>query len=220
MDRSPTLLLLLALGLCEYGHGAVCPPLQGGEMLARFRDRRTTHPQMRQRLELECVSDKEDSGTFWIRQDKDGNLYFIVFISSMSKTTFEGNEKKSTRFEASRDGKLYRLAVMSFKPGDEGTYFCLMINNQKLYFSPGLSAFFPGQQHLHITSLSSAKMPTSPGPSLFSFPVDTSKENVTYFCEIFIWVPLAGACLLLLIALAVTVILCQQTRRRRCRCKR
>ncbi|NXU28512.1 CD8A protein, partial [Thalassarche chlororhynchos] len=218
MAGSPALLLLLALGLC-------CPGIWGQryKMTARFRDSSITHPRLGQRLELECLADKEDSGVFWVHLDKGGTLHFIVFISSLPRTTFKGNERTSTRFEATKDGRFYRLVVKSFMPQDEGNYFCLMNTNQMLYFSPGQPAFFPV-----ITTAA----PTTPAPTTqhgitekdpcpkTPDPETSKKKELNFFCDIFIWVPLAGACLLLLIALVVTIMLCQQTRRRRCRCKR
>ncbi|KAM6400723.1 T-cell surface glycoprotein CD8 alpha chain [Pluvialis apricaria] len=218
MAGSPALLLLLALGIC-------CTGIQGQryQMTARFRDRSTTHPRLGQQLELECLTDKEDSGVFWVRQDKGGTLHFIVFISSLSRTTYTENQRTSTRFEARKDSRIYRLTVKFFRQQDEGNYFCLMNSNQVLYFSPSLPAFFP---------VTTTAAPTTPAPStqrgitekdpcLRTPDPETSKEKeLNFFCDIFIWVPLAGACLLLLLALAVTIILCQQTRRRRCRCKR
>ncbi|NWU85742.1 CD8A protein, partial [Onychorhynchus coronatus] len=208
MDRSPVLLLLLALGLCEYGHG-----MYG--IKVRFRDT-ITQLRVGQRLELECQTDR-DSGAFWVHQDKSGTLHFIVFISSLSKTTFKGNQRTSTRFEASKDNRFYRLVVKSFTQQDEGNYFCLMNFNQTLYISHGLSAFFP--------------VITTPGPITqlgvtgndsyikSPDPESSTKEELNFFCDGVIQVPLAGACLLLLIALAITILQCRsKTHHDPCRC--
>ncbi|NXW90819.1 CD8A protein, partial [Alopecoenas beccarii] len=201
MDGCPALLLLLALGLCEYGRG-------GYKMTVKFRGSSTTHPRVGQRLELECYTAKEDSGVFWVRMDRAGTLHFIVFVSSLARTTFEGNEKTSRRFEAGRDSRFYRLVVKSFTPQDEGNYFCLMNSNQVLYFSPSLPAFLPVTTTAAPTTQGST---TEEEPSPTTLDPDTSKEKeLDFFCDIFIWVPLAGACILLLLALAVTVVLCQR----------
>ncbi|NXA65395.1 CD8A protein, partial [Mohoua ochrocephala] len=214
MDRSPALLLLLALALCEYGHG-LSPDLKvkSPKDIAQLREG--------QRLELQCQTDR-DSGAFWIRQDKSGTLHFIVFISSISRTTFSNDQKHSPRFEAGKDNKLYHLVVKSFTPQDEGSYFCMTIFNQMLFFSRGQPAFLP---------VTTTVAPTTSGPILkhgttedpnpkTPDPERRMQEDLDFSCHIFIWVPLAGACLLLLIALVITTVLCRRTRRRRCRCKR
>ncbi|XP_074721586.1 T-cell surface glycoprotein CD8 alpha chain [Strix uralensis] len=217
MAGSPALLLLLALGLC-------CPGIHGqkDDMKVRFRDRSITHPKLGQRLELECETTNTGSGVFWVRQNKDGTLHFIVFISSLSRATFKG-KKPSTHFEARKDHNIYHLVVKSFTPADEGNYFCLMNANQELYFSRGQPAFFP----VTTTAAPTALAPTTQSgitrkdPCLKTLdPENIKKKELSLFCDVFIWIPLAGACLLLLLALVVTTVLCQQTRRRRCRCKR
>ncbi|NXD55805.1 CD8A protein, partial [Corvus moneduloides] len=197
MDRSPALLLLLTLGLCEYRHGSLEMKVRSPKDITQLR--------VGQRLELECQTDK-NSGAFWIHQDKSGTLHFIVFISSVSQTTFSRDQRTSPRFEASKHNSIYLLVVKSFTPQDEGNYFCMMNFNQMLFFSPGQPAFLPGQQHLHPTSLSPDKMPSTSCPRPFS---QLMQEDLEYFCLIFLWVPLAGLCLLLLQLLATTIVLCR-----------
>ncbi|NXM46835.1 CD8A protein, partial [Gymnorhina tibicen] len=216
MDRSPALLLLLALGFC-------CPGIHGQSLKMKVTSPSDiTQLRVGGRLELECHTDK-DSGASWIRQDKRGTLHFIVFINSMSRATFGGDQRTAARFEASKDNKIYRLVVKSFTPQDEGNYFCTMIFSQTMYFSPGQPAFLP------VTTTVAA--PTTRGPTpkrgitedsnlKTPDPARRMQEELDFSCHIFIWVPLAGACLLLLIALVITIVLCRRTRRRRCRCKR
>ncbi|NXX40685.1 CD8A protein, partial [Tricholaema leucomelas] len=188
---------------------------------ARLLGRDGGHLQVGQRLELECLPEKEDSGVFWVRQDRHGHLHFIVFISHINKLMFEGSQQKSRRFEAMRDSNAYRLVVKAFQTQDEGNYFCLMNSNQVLYFSSGLPAFFPVTTTRAPPTTQHGTTEKDPCPRTpDAGSLDTSREELSFFCDIFIWVPLAGACLLLVIALTVTIVLCQQTRRRRCRCKR
>ncbi|NXO66109.1 CD8A protein, partial [Phainopepla nitens] len=211
MDTSPALLLLLALGFCEYGHGSLEVKVRSPKDITQL--------QVGQKLELECWTDR-DSGAFWIRQDKSGTLHSIVYINSISRLTF-GRNQKASRFEAGKSNKIYHLAVKSFTPQDEGKYFCVMAVNQVLYFSPGQLAFLPATTTVApttcgpITKRGIAEDPRTPDPA-----ERRVQEDLNFYCHIFIWVPLAGACLLLLIALVITIVLCQKTRRRRCRCKR
>ncbi|NXU01464.1 CD8A protein, partial [Buphagus erythrorhynchus] len=212
MDTSPALLLLLALGFCEYGHGVSLE-------IKVMSPKDITQLQLGQRLQLECRTDK-DRGAFWIRQDKRGTLHFIVFISSMSRITF-GNQKTATHFEARGQNKIYNLTVKSFTPQDEGNYFCVMNFNQMLYFSPGQPAFLPATTVAPTTCEPTTKGVITEDPNLRTpDPERKMQQDLNFFCHIFIWVPLAGACVLLLIALVITLVLCRQTRRRRCRCKR
>uniref|UniRef100_G1NKG4 Uncharacterized protein n=1 Tax=Meleagris gallopavo TaxID=9103 RepID=G1NKG4_MELGA len=209
MAGSPALLLLLSLGLC-------CTGAQGqrNTMEARFFNRNMKHPQEGQRLELECTPYNSDSGVSWVRQDKDGKLHFIVYISTFSRTTYPGNEKTSSQFEGSKQGNSFRLVVKNFRAQDQGIYFCITNINQMLHFSSGQPAFFP------VTTTTAA--PTTPTATTQSSQVTTedisqhspdtgiNNKNTPHFChEIVMWVNLLCACLLLLTAITITIMHCQ-----------
>uniref|UniRef100_A0A8C5TFM4 Immunoglobulin V-set domain-containing protein n=1 Tax=Malurus cyaneus samueli TaxID=2593467 RepID=A0A8C5TFM4_9PASS len=213
MDSSPALLLLLALGLC-------CPGIHGQPVMRVRSHNDITQLRVGQRLELECHTDR-DSGAFWIRQDKSGTLHFIVFISSLNRPTFM-DHSLSSRFEARKESQIYHLAVKSFTAQDEGKYFCLMNFNQMLFFSNGLPLFLPATPTVAPTTpRSTPKWGTTEDPNPKTpDPGTRMQEEMNFLCHTLIWIPLAGACLLLLIALVITTVLCQQTRKRRCRCKR
>ncbi|NWR05058.1 CD8A protein, partial [Paradoxornis webbianus] len=203
MDTSPALLLLLTLGFC-------CPGIYAQSPDIKVRSPRDiTQLQVGQKLELECRTDKP-TGAFWIHQDKSGTLHFIAFISSVSRVSFEGNQKTSTRFEAWKEGMSYHLVVKSFTPQDQGKYFCMVTINQKLYFSPGQHALLPATTKV---------APITPGPTTQSGitekdsclktpdPDSRMQEDLDRFCLVFLWVPLTGLCLLLLQLLANTILL-------------
>ncbi|NXB40561.1 CD8A protein, partial [Eulacestoma nigropectus] len=205
MDRSPALLLLLALGLCEYGHGA-------GEK--RFMQYKTiTYLQLGAQLHLKCHNSRTDTGVVWVHQDNIQTFKFIVFISPLSRATFEGNQKTSTRFEARKDDMFYHLVVKSFTQQDEGNYFCIKYIDKELYFSRGQLAFL---------SATTVLAPTTPGPTTqcgitgkdsclnTPDPDRITQEDPDYFCLAFLWVSLAGLCLLLLQLLAITIMLSQR----------
>ncbi|XP_061215744.1 T-cell surface glycoprotein CD8 alpha chain isoform X2 [Neopsephotus bourkii] len=206
MTGAPALLLLLALGLG-------CPGIRGQRYTMKIHS--ITQPRVGQRLLLQCVSTNMGSGVFWVHQHKAGTFRFIVFISSVSRTTFGGNMRTSKHFEAGKDSRFYWLVVKSFMPQDQGNYFCLMNTNQALYFSPGQPVFLPVTTTVAPKTLPS---PTTPAPNITerdlcpkTLDSETSEEKgLDLLCDIFIWVPMTVACFLLLLALAVTVMLCQR----------
>ncbi|XP_066405255.1 T-cell surface glycoprotein CD8 alpha chain-like [Molothrus aeneus] len=202
MDTSPALLLLLTLGFC-------CPGIYGQSLEIKLRSPKDiSQLRVGQKLELECHTDR-NHGASWIRQDRSGSLHFIVFISSVSRATFQGGQRTSNRFEASKDSSIHGLAVKSFTPQDQGSYFCVMNLNQMLHFSPGQRAFLP---------VTTAVAPSTPGPttqrgttegdSCLRTPDPDSRmqEDLDSSCLTFLCVTLAGLCLLLL---ATTIVLYQ-----------
>uniref|UniRef100_A0A8V0Z0A6 Ig-like domain-containing protein n=1 Tax=Gallus gallus TaxID=9031 RepID=A0A8V0Z0A6_CHICK len=193
MAGSPALLLLLSLGLCEYASAYA--------MAVRFLNRSMKQPQEGQQLELECVNYNSDNGVFWIRLDKDENLHFIVYISKFSSTAFPGNKGASSQFEGSKQGSSYRL--VNFTTQDEGIYFCTSNINQVLHFSSGQPAFFPAAP----TTQSSQATKDNSQQGLDAGT--SSKNTLNSSCEVFLWVRVAGTCLLLLTAITITIVLCQ-----------
>ncbi|OXB59254.1 hypothetical protein ASZ78_016889 [Callipepla squamata] len=202
------------------GHGQFLPTGCTGAygewnvMAARFRETKMKNPQEGQRLELECLHSNKDSSVFWFRQDRGGKLHFIVYISTLSQTTFQWNKKTSSQFEGSKQGNSYRLVVKNFREQDQGTYFCLNIINQELHFSSGQPAFFPvttAAPPTTSTATNQSSQVTTEDISLLSPNPGTCQENTQSFCcDTVMWVNLSCACLLLLTAVAITISLCKR----------
>ncbi|NXO22128.1 CD8A protein, partial [Cisticola juncidis] len=209
MDTSPALLLLLTLAFCEYRHQR-CPGIYGQSLEIKVRSPQDiTKLRVGQKLELQCRTDRH-SGAFWIHQDRSGTLRFIVFINSASKATFEGNQKTSTRFEASRDGLSYHLVVKCFTLRDEGKYFCVIYFNQKLHFSPGQHVFLPDTTTVApTTSVPTTQSGMTEKDSCLKTPDPEGRmqEDLDHFCLDFLWVRYASLCLLLLQLLGIAIML-------------
>uniref|UniRef100_A0A8C2T326 Uncharacterized protein n=1 Tax=Coturnix japonica TaxID=93934 RepID=A0A8C2T326_COTJA len=138
-----------------------------------------------------------------------GNLHFIVSSTQSYSNTVQEGDKKSTNFEVIWRGNSPRLVVKSFTAWEQGTYYCVNFINQELHFSSGQPAFLPAP----------LPVPSQPGPSptlpmalLLSQTISShSNENTPRFChDTFIWVNLAGTCLLLLLtAITINITHCQ-----------
>ncbi|XP_031409095.1 T-cell surface glycoprotein CD8 alpha chain-like isoform X5 [Meleagris gallopavo] len=209
-------------------------------MEARFFNRTMKHPQEGQRLELECTSYNSYSGVSWVRQDKDGKLHFIVYISMFSRTTYPGYAKTSSQFEGSKQGNSYRLVVKSFRAQDQGIYFCITNIEPMLHFSSGQPAFFPvttaapttstattqssqvtmkdnsqpdsdAAEHITSTTTTQWSQVTMKDNSQQGPHAGTSNDNTPrFYCTMTMWVNLSCACLLLLTAITITTTHCQR----------
>ncbi|XP_040556289.1 T-cell surface glycoprotein CD8 alpha chain-like isoform X2 [Gallus gallus] len=206
MAGSPALLLLLSLGLC-----CTSTQAQKNMMEARFLDRNMKNPQEGQRLELECLHYERNRPVFWIRLDKSENLHFIAYSTHSYSTTLQEGEKTSPNFVALWRGNSYRLVVKSFRAQDEGIYYCINYINPVLHFSSGQPAFFPAEHITPAATIQSSQVTTKDN-SQQDQDAGTSNENALHFCyDVVIWVNLAGACLLLLTAITITITHCQRT---------
>uniref|UniRef100_A0A7M4FPE2 T-cell surface glycoprotein CD8 alpha chain n=1 Tax=Crocodylus porosus TaxID=8502 RepID=A0A7M4FPE2_CROPO len=156
-------------------------------------------------VELECaIKDNSfsDSGVSWVHQGKDSGLRFIMFISSISRVTHASDVDKP-RYGGSKGPGTYKLMVKSFQEKDQGEYYCIVIRNQMLHFSSGHQVFLPGQ-HQPLVEAAQCKENCMPPPS--------NAHKTWLNCDLYIWAPLVGACLFLLVALVVTIITCQSKR--------
>ncbi|KAM7169027.1 T-cell surface glycoprotein CD8 alpha chain isoform 2-T2 [Macrochelys suwanniensis] len=180
-------------------------------------------------VELECVISGHglsDSGVSWMRQNRDSAPEFILFITSLGRVASTENGKPPARFKAKKESN-YRLTVTSFQEQDQGNYYCIVNHNQRLHFSSGIPLYLPAPPTAAPTTKATTPPPSTtarskdPGDCKHSpKTAKAPKKGMDLSCDFYIWVPLASACLLLLIALLATITVCQKTRRRRCKCKR
>eukprot|EP00076_Gallus_gallus_P040364 XP_025005902.1 T-cell surface glycoprotein CD8 alpha chain-like isoform X1 [Gallus gallus] len=202
MAGSPALLLLLSLGLC-------CTGAQGQRdaVEVRFLNRSIIQPQKGQRLELDCWRNKTSQKVSWIRLDKKGNVHFILSSYKTNTTTFNGGERTPPHFEASWRVSTSTLVVKSFRAEDEGIYFCIVSINRVLHISSGKPAFFPGTTTAApstLTATNQSSQVTTKDIACHSPDAGTSNKNMlNSTCEVFLWVRVAGTCLLLLTAITI-----------------
>ncbi|XP_072190387.1 T-cell surface glycoprotein CD8 alpha chain-like [Excalfactoria chinensis] len=202
MAGSPALLLLLSLGLCCTGAQG-----QSDAVVVSF-NRNVKHPQQGQRLELECRTSRSTWGASWFRLDKDGNLHFIVSSNSPQNTFFHDYKRMSQRFEVSWRDSSNWLVVKSFTAQDQGIYFCVTSIYQVLHFSSGQPAFFPVTTTAAptTTTATTQRILVTKNSSQHGLDAGTSNENnLNSSCDVFLWVRVAGTCLLLLTVIAITI---------------
>uniref|UniRef100_A0A8D2JM01 T-cell surface glycoprotein CD8 alpha chain n=1 Tax=Sciurus vulgaris TaxID=55149 RepID=A0A8D2JM01_SCIVU len=146
-----------------------------------------------QRVELHCevLMAGGAQGCSWLYQPPGvaARPTFVLYISTHRTKLAETLDPE--QFSGAKTKDSYRLTLHSFREGHQGYYFCSVVVNSEIFFSPLVPVFLP---------------------------VDTRWLDLA--CDIYIWAPLAGTCVVLLLSLAITVICHHRNRRRVCRCPR
>ncbi|XP_036981493.2 T-cell surface glycoprotein CD8 alpha chain [Artibeus jamaicensis] len=181
-----------------------------------------------QKVELRCeVFVTKSSGCTWLfqRREAAASPVFLMYIGTRTKIA-EGLESHISGQKFQNDG--YTLTLHSFTEKDQGYYFCSVVANSIVYFSPFVPVFPPEKR---TTTL--APRPSTRAPPSASQPVSRRPETCRpaagspvetkgkYFaCVIYIWAPLAGICAVLLLSLVITATCSYRNRRRVCKCPR
>lgn len=100
-----------------------------------------------QRVELHCevLLSTSGSGCSWLFLEPGAarSPTFLMFISKVRGKPVPAPD--SSRFSGAKVGNdRYSLTLNSFRKEDEGYYFCSVLSNSILYFSPFVPVFLPG----------------------------------------------------------------------------
>ncbi|XP_015419584.1 PREDICTED: T-cell surface glycoprotein CD8 alpha chain, partial [Myotis davidii] len=181
-----------------------------------------------QPMELYCevLLSTSGSGCSWLFLEPGAarSPTFLMFISKVRGKPVPD----SSRFSGAKVGNdRYSLTLNSFRQEDEGYYFCSVLSNSIMYFSPFVPVFLPGPGAARGGRGHSPPNPFFPGTRPAFEPLSAPGELIrscTHFTdgetEAGGQPALAGTCAVLLLSLIVTVICCYRNRRRVCKCPR
>ncbi|XP_072493031.1 T-cell surface glycoprotein CD8 alpha chain [Notamacropus eugenii] len=204
----------------------------GSQAQLKFRmnplEKRDVRPSDKVQLQCETLS-SSSTGCSWLRLAP-GKVVptFLLFISSTSSNAKLAEDLDPKRFRGERiSSSTYRLTLQNFREEDEGYYYCVVTRNSALFFSPFVPVFLP----VKATTTPAPKPKTTILPATISTSTQISenckltakkqgKKGLDFSCDLYIWVPLAGVCVVLFLALITTITICQRSRKRVCRCPR
>uniref|UniRef100_A0A8C0MKP4 T-cell surface glycoprotein CD8 alpha chain n=3 Tax=Canis lupus TaxID=9612 RepID=A0A8C0MKP4_CANLF len=173
--------------------------------------------QLHAQVELQCqvLLSTAAPGCSWLyqRNEPAARPVFLMYISQSRAKPAEGLDTKHISGQKKTDST-YSLTLSRFRKEDEGYYFCSVLSNSILYFSPFVPVFLPVKP-----PTTPAPRPPTRAPTNASKPVSPRGETcrpaagsavktsgLDFACEIYIWAPLAGTCAVLLLSLVITII--------------
>uniref|UniRef100_G3STA6 T-cell surface glycoprotein CD8 alpha chain n=1 Tax=Loxodonta africana TaxID=9785 RepID=G3STA6_LOXAF len=176
-------------------------------------------------LQCEVLLSNAGSGCSWLfqRLDAAASPIFLLYISGTGIKRVQGQD--STRFSGAKTSSGFQLTLNHFQEKDQGYYFCSVLSNSALFFSPFVPVLLPGPTPTTLIA-PAAKPTTAPLPvsrrpetsACSMSSVDTRGLGLT--CDLYIWAPLAGTSAVLLLSLIVAIVCSHRNRRRVCKCPR
>ncbi|XP_068957061.1 T-cell surface glycoprotein CD8 alpha chain [Petaurus breviceps papuanus] len=183
------------------------------------------------KVQLQCETlSASQTGCSWLRLAPQAVVpTFLLFISGSTPNVKLAEGLDSKRFQGERTTpSTYRLTVNNFREEDQGHYYCVVTRNSALSFSPFVPVFIPVKATTTPAPKTTTRLATTSSSKQISAGSETCKPNsskqekkgLNFSCDLYIWMPLTGVCVILLLALITTIIICQRSRRRVCRCPR
>ncbi|XP_044516365.1 T-cell surface glycoprotein CD8 alpha chain [Gracilinanus agilis] len=183
-----------------------------------------------QELKLHCETmSTSPTGCSWLRLTPGAVVpTFLLYLSGSIQSAKVSPDLDSDRFGGSRSLSTYTLTLKDFQEDDQGYYYCVVLRNSRLSFSPFVPVFMPVKA---TTAPAPKPKPTTPAATNSSIQSaagsdkckssnTSEKKGLDFSCDLYIWMPLTGGCVVLFLALITTIIICQRSRRRVCQCPR
>lgn len=173
--------------------------------------------QLGQQVTLRCeVLPRAQQGCSWLfqRPEPHSSPVFLMYIPSTTNTQAKmAEDLNPTQISGKKVSDTCFLTLHKFRKEEEGYYFCFVMNNYKIYFSPFVPVFTPAKP-----TTTPAPPPPTPAPTRAARPVTVRPEvcrpqtgraetkGLNFSCDLYIWAPLAGTCGVLLLSVVILII--------------